>query len=78
MPFEKELAVYDAHLIDLLSSEGKYVVILGDEISGPFETFDEALDVGYEKHGLAPFMVKPIHKAEPVHYFSRDLPACRN
>jgi hypothetical protein len=77
MPFEKELAVYDAHLIDLLDSQGKYILIRGEEISGPFETFDEALDVGYDKYGLEPFLVKQIHKAEPIHYFSRDLPACR-
>jgi hypothetical protein len=38
MPFEKEIATYDANLIDLLGSQGKYVLILGDEISGPFET----------------------------------------
>ena len=77
MPFEKEMATYDANLIDLLGSQGKYVLILGDEISGPFDTFDEALDVGYDKYGLAPFMVKQIHKAEPIHYFARDLPTCR-
>jgi hypothetical protein len=74
MSFEKESAVYDAHLIDWLEHEGKYLVIRGEEISGPYETLDEALEIGYAKYALEPFMVKPIHKAEPIHYFSRDLP----
>jgi hypothetical protein len=77
LPFARESAVYDAHLIDLLDSQGKYVLIYGEEITGPFETFDEALDVGYDKYGLELFMVKQIHKAEPIHYFSRDLAPCR-
>lgn len=75
--FAREMAAYDAHLIDLLESQGKYVLIYGDEISGPFATFDEALDVGYDKYGLESFMVKQIHKAEPIHNFSRDLAPCR-
>jgi hypothetical protein len=78
MPLEKELSVYDAHLIELLVNEGKYVVICGDEINGVFDTYDEALSVGYDKYGLTPFLAKQIHRAEPIHYFSRDLPACRS
>lgn len=77
MPFEREIAAYESHLIDLLDSPGQYVIILGEEISGPFATLDEALDGGYDKYGLKPFMVKQIHKPEPIHYFSRDLPGCR-
>ena len=77
MELEKELSVYESHLIELLPNEGKYVVICGDEIDGPFHNYDEALGVGYEKHGLKSFLVKQIKQAEPIHYFSRDLPACR-
>jgi hypothetical protein len=75
---EKQLSVYNAHLIELLPNEGKYVVIHGDDIAGAaFDTYDEALSFGYEKYGLAPFLVKQINQAEPIHYFSRDLPGCR-
>jgi hypothetical protein len=76
MPLEKELGVYDAHLIDLLANEGKYVLIFGDQI-GIFKSYEEALQAGYEKYGLEPFLVKQINRAEPIHYFSRDLSACR-
>jgi hypothetical protein len=76
-PLEKELSVYDAHLIDLLPYEGKYVLISGEIVSGTFDSYDEALAAGYEKYGLDPFLVKQINRAEPIHYFSRDLSAYR-
>jgi len=78
MALEKELSVYDAHLIELLASEGKYVLICGEEISGVFDSYEQALDAGYQKYGLRPFLVKQINRAEPIHYFSRDLPVCRS
>lgn len=68
-----ELAVYEANLPELLGSEGKFVLISGEEIAGAFATYGEALDAGYEKYGLKPFLVKQIRAAEPIHYFSRDL-----
>ncbi len=78
MALEKELSVYHANLIELLANEGMYVLIRGEDINGPFETYDEALTVGYEKYGLQSFLVKQITQAEPIHYFSRDLPGCRS
>jgi hypothetical protein len=72
--FEKELEVYNSHLIDLLSQEGKFVVIRGEEILGAFDTYDAALEAGYDRFGPVPFLVKKIQRVEPVHYFSRDLP----
>jgi hypothetical protein len=78
MPFERELSVYKANLIELLANEGKFVVIYGDDIAHvPFETYDDALGYGYETYGLKPFLVKQITRGEPIHYLSRDLPACR-
>jgi hypothetical protein len=77
MAFEKELEVYSEHLIDLLDHEGKFVVIRGEEIAGSFDTYEVALEAGYERYGPVPFLVKKIYHVEPVHYFSRDLP-CRS
>jgi hypothetical protein len=71
--FSVELATYDEHLPDLLSSEGKFVLILGSAVDGPFDTYEKALDAGYGKHGLKPFLVKQIRAAEPIQYFTRDL-----
>jgi hypothetical protein len=77
MALEKELATYNQNLIDLLAHEGKFVLIHGVTIKGPFETFEDALAAGYDAYGLEPFLVKQIHKAEPIQYFSRDLSPCR-
>ncbi len=78
MALERELNVYDAHLVELLANEGKYVLICGEEISGAFDSYEQALDAGHGKYGLQPFLVKQINRAEPIHYFSRDLPVCRS
>jgi hypothetical protein len=77
MPLERELSVYEANLMDLLANEGKYVLIAGDDISGTFDSYEDALTAGYDRYGLEPFLVKQINRAEPILYFTRDLPACR-
>jgi hypothetical protein len=76
MALERELAVYNEHLMDLLANEGKHVVVHGEEIEGPFDTYEDALQAGYTKFGVVPFLVKKITRLEPIQYFSRDLPRC--
>jgi hypothetical protein len=76
MALERELAVYNEHLTDLLANEGKYVVVLGEAIEGPFDSYEDALAAGYDKFGVVPFLVKQISRVEPIQYFSRDLPRC--
>jgi hypothetical protein len=78
MSLEKELATYNSHLLELLPYEGRYVLVCEDRIDGTFDTYEQGLAAGYEKYGLDPFMVKQINQAEPIHYFSRDLSACRS
>lgn len=72
--FEAERRTYEEHLPELLDSVGKFVLILGEEIGGPFDTYAAALEAGYERHGVQPFLVKQVTAVEPVQYFSRDLP----
>jgi hypothetical protein len=73
MALERELAVYNEHLMELLANEGKYVVVLGEAIEGPFDSYEDALQAGYDKFGVVPFLVKQISRVEPIQYFSRDL-----
>ncbi len=77
MSLNQELQVYRLHLIDMLGvndiNEGKYVVIKGDHILGIFDEFETALDSGYDRCGLEPFLVKKIEKNESVLYFSRPI-----
>jgi hypothetical protein len=76
MMLEHELQVYQSNLIDLLQNEGKYILIRGEDIQGPWDSYEDALTAGYDKYGLVPFLVKKILRAEPIQYFSRDLPIC--
>lgn len=76
MALEIETATYQAHLLELLNSEGKFVVIKDTGILGAYESYEEALAAGYEQFGPVPFLVKQIRRVEPVLQFSRDLPLC--
>ncbi len=71
--FEEELAAYRKALPDWVEQEGKWALILRSEIAGVFDTREEATDQGYEKFGLAQFLVKPIHQVEPVYFMGGAL-----
>ena len=77
MALNQELQVYRLHLIDILGvndvNEGKYVVIKGEHVLGKFETYEAALDFGYDNCGLSPFLVKKIERNESILYFSRPI-----
>lgn len=70
---ERELETYSKKLPELLSSEGKFVVICGEKIEGIFETYPDALKIGYEKAGMTPFLVKKISGIEQISYFTREI-----
>lgn len=74
-PLELELATYKKLLPTLLADEGKFALIVGDELIGVYGTYEDALKAGYEKVQLKPFLVKKISGAETVAYFSRDFSA---
>jgi hypothetical protein len=74
----RELARYQQLLPELTANEGKFALIFGDDLLGVFASYEDALTAGYEKAGLAPFLVKRINAVESVAFFSRDLTApCR-
>lgn len=71
--FETELETYRKALPGWVEEEGKWTLILGDEIGGVFDSFALAIEQGYEKYGLAQFMVKQIHQVEPVYFLGGAL-----
>jgi hypothetical protein len=77
MALEHEQGVYENHLLTLLGpkdvNEGKYAAIKGDDVIGPFEDYDSALDAAYGRFGLGGFLVKKIERNEQILYFSRPL-----
>jgi len=73
MIFERELETYRKALPDWIEQEGKWTLILGEEIGGIFDDFAQAIDAGYEKYGLQQFLVKEIHQVEPVYFMGGAL-----
>ena len=76
---KKELETYERHKDELVSqSEGKFVLIHGDLIAGVFDTYKDALGVGYRQFGLEPFLVKQVQGIEKVQFFTRGLMPCQS
>ena len=77
MSLNQELQVYRLQLIDMLGvndvNEGKFVVIKGEHILGKFDSYEAALDAGFDHFGLTPFLVKRIERNESILYFSRPI-----
>jgi hypothetical protein len=74
---EQEIQVFRSHLHDLLGAgnvnEGRYAIVKGDVIAGPFEDYEAALAAAYERFGLGPFLVKKIETHDTVMFFARDI-----
>jgi len=74
MALEKELEAYKNKLPELLQSEGKFVLVHGDEIVDVYGTYEDAIKEGYAKFKLEPFLVKQIQSVEQVQFISRLIP----
>ena len=74
---EQELKTYLGILPELISEQGKYVVIRGAEVAGTWETYDDALQEAYRRYHRPPFLVKKIEAVEQMFSFSRDVDPCR-
>jgi len=71
---DRELQTFRKELPELLASaEGKFALVVGDKILGTFEAYGDALQAGYAKVGVDPFLVKKITASEEVAHFSRAL-----
>jgi hypothetical protein len=75
---EQELKTYASHLGDLAAQAGKYVLIQDGSVEGTFDTYEDAIKVGYSRFKLAPFLVKQISPGERLLSFSRDLQFASN
>ena len=74
MAFARESATYRSRLPALLAFEGRWVVVSGERIDGPFGDYEAALEFGYRYWGLGGgWMVKQVRETEPVHHFTREV-----
>lgn len=76
MALEAELKTYESSLQSLLADEGKFVLIKGDQVLGVYETYADAIQSGYEKCELEPFLVRKIEATEHIHFFTRPIEPC--
>lgn len=74
---ETEIATYNEKLPSLMKHQGKFVVIKGSEIAGTFDSYGDALKLGYDRFGLDHFLVKQITPAEQVSFISRHTIPCQ-
>ena len=74
---ETELKTFREKLPELLAEhDGKFALVIGDKIEATFDTYSDALQAGYAKAGVGPFLVKKITSVEEVINFSRALNLC--
>ncbi len=71
MALEKELETYKNRLPEFKGSEGKFVLIHGDQVVGTFTSYEDAIKEGYAKFKLQPFLVKQIQTIEQVQCVTR-------
>ncbi len=77
MALERELAVFNQKLPEFKAEhEGKFVLIHGDDVVEFFSSYDDAINAGYSKFRLEPFLVKQIRALEQVQFVSRFVDPC--
>jgi hypothetical protein len=70
--FDRERAAWERLKPELLrTAEGRFFVLVGDEMVGPLERHEDAERAGYARFGLGPLYVKQVLAEEPVAEVSR-------
>lgn len=70
-----ELRTFESRRDELLgTSLGRWVLIHGGDLVGAFETQADAINIGYQRFGNVPFLVKQVVPVEvPQDYVSNHL-----
>jgi hypothetical protein len=79
MALEHEMEVFARQLPELLGDPGnrdKYALVHGDAVDSIWPSMDEAIEAGYNRFGLSPFLVKEITDDEKPKFFSRNINRC--
>lgn len=78
MALEKELETYKRELPRLIQEggQGKFALVHGDSVDSVWDTWKDALQAGYDRFGLEPFLVKEIQETERPVFFTRDIKPC--
>lgn len=76
---ETELDTFQRELPGLLAdpaNRDKYALVHRDTVAGIYADRTVAVEVGYDRFGLEPFLVKKVTDREEPLYFSRNLHPC--
>lgn len=78
MALERELETFRRELPRLLAEggQGAFALIAGDSVDSTWPSREEALQAGYDRFGLGPFLVKEVTEHERPIYFSRNVKPC--
>lgn len=69
---EREMETYRQRLPGLLATdEGRFVLIHGEQVAGVWDTWQAAMEEGYRRFNLEPFLVKQIVAHEKPIFVSR-------
>ncbi len=75
MALEQELATFDRELPQLLRTmRGQFVLIHGEEMTGPYRSEDDAYVAGCEKYGVEPLLVMLVEENERPIPLLQDVP----
>jgi hypothetical protein len=78
MALEQEMAIFKRELPSLLKSDsGRFALVSSVGVDSVWDSVDDALQAGYSKFGLEPFLVKEIVAHEIPKYCSRNV-RCRS
>lgn len=76
---DREIETFERNKPLLLErGEGKFALVHGDEVAGIWDSYEDALQAGYERFELERFLVKQIQGIEGVQFVSRGLLPCRS
>jgi len=76
---DREVSTFRRVLPTLLADPAKrglFALVHGDQVAGVYDSFDAALEAGYERFGLDPFLVKEVTEHEEPKYFPRNINPC--
>lgn len=57
--------------------DGEFVLLRGTALIGFFPAYEEALEAGYERFGLAPFFVRQVRYPQRPHLITRLIAPTR-
>jgi len=67
MALEKEQEFFEAHRAEWMKyHENKFALVVGDELTGMYDTPQAAYEAGVDRFGNVPMLIKQVLTTDPV------------